>query len=151
MTAPADRIMPPRPVSAPSDAKALRRAAEAGDPAAQFNLGVLSDSRVDDNGYAVPGDRAEALRWLRLAAGNGLPRAQLRLAALYAESPLASGDQVRACAWFLVAAARLTGVQRAAAEAGCRALAGRLSPGRMARARGLAARLTAALAAADHP
>ncbi|OWJ55886.1 sel1 repeat family protein [Inquilinus limosus] len=135
---------------APSDFKALRRAAEAGDAAAQFNLGVLSDSRIDDNGYAVPGDRAEALRWLEQAAAGGLPRAQLRLATLYADSRPASGDRVRAGAWFLVAAARLTGAQRAAAEAGYRALAAGLSAGRRAKACGLAARL-AALPPADPP
>ncbi len=46
---------------------------------------------LDDNGYTIPGDRAEALRWLLLAAGNGLPRAQLRLAELYADSPRGLG------------------------------------------------------------
>lgn len=145
MNAPADRLAPPRLTPATSDLKALRRAAEAGDAAAQFNLGVLSDSRLDDNGYTIAGDRAEALRWLLLAAGNGLPRAQLRLAELYADSPAASGDRVRAGAWFLVAAAGATGVQRAAAETGYRTLAAGLSPGRRAKARGLATRLAATL------
>lgn len=145
MSAPAAPPAAPRQPSAPSDEKALRRAAEAGDAAAQFNLGVLSDSRVDDNGYPIPGDRAEALRWLLLAANNGLPRAQLRLAELYADSAPVSGDRVRACAWFLVAAPGLIGVQRATAEAGYRTLAARFSPGRKAKARSLATRLSTAL------
>ena len=34
----------------------LRLAAESGDAAAQFNLGVLFDSREDDNGYAIEGN-----------------------------------------------------------------------------------------------
>lgn len=145
MSAPADPAAAPRLAPASSDLKALRRAAEAGDAAAQYNLGVISDSRLDDNGYTIPGDRAEALRWLLLAAGNGLPRAQLRLAELYADSPAASGDRVRAGAWFLVAAARATGAQRAAAQAGYRTLAAGLSPGRRAKACGLATRLAAPL------
>src|SRR5208282_2097639 len=43
-------------------------AAESGDAAAQFNLGVLYDSRLDDNGYAIEGNRAEAMKWLLAAA-----------------------------------------------------------------------------------
>jgi TPR repeat protein len=42
----------------------LRIAAESGEAAAQFNLGVLYDSRLDDNGYAIKGDRAEAIKWV---------------------------------------------------------------------------------------
>ena len=51
-------------------------AAKSGDAAAQFNLGVLYDSRLDDNGYAIEGNRAEAMKWLLAAAEQGLPRAQ---------------------------------------------------------------------------
>jgi TPR repeat protein len=147
MTIPDDPAAPAlhRTGSGPADLKTLRRAAEAGDAAAQFNLGVLCDSRVDDNGYDIPGDRTEALHWLLRAAGNDLPRAQLRLAEIYADSPPASGDRVRACAWFVVAIARLTGAQRAAAEAGFRVLAGQLSATRMVKARALATRLTKSL------
>ena len=54
---------------------------------AQFNLGVLYDSRLDDNGYAIEGDRAEAIKWMLAAAEQGLPRAQSRLAELYADWP----------------------------------------------------------------
>ncbi len=69
----------------------LRLAAESGDAAAQFNLGVLFDSRFDDNGYAVAGNRVEAIRWLLAAAEQGLPRAQSRLAELYAGGPQGAG------------------------------------------------------------
>src|ERR1700751_2639156 len=74
----------------------LRLAAESGDAAAQFNLGVLSDSRLDDNGYTIEGDRAESLKWLPAAAEQGLPRAQSRLAELYAGGPNASENFVNA-------------------------------------------------------
>jgi len=67
-----------------STMRRLRLAAESGDAAAQFNLGVLSDGRLDDNGYAIEGNRAESLKWLLAAAEQGLPRAQSRLAELYA-------------------------------------------------------------------
>ena len=60
----------------------LRLAAESGDAAAQFNLGVLFDSREDDNGYAIEGNRGQAIKWLLAAAEQGLPRAQSRLAEL---------------------------------------------------------------------
>src|SRR6202035_1632706 len=46
----------------------LRLAAESGDAAAQFNLGVLFDSREDDNGYAIEGNRVQAIKWLLAAA-----------------------------------------------------------------------------------
>jgi TPR repeat protein len=69
----------------------LRLAAESGDAAAQFNRGVLFDSREDDNGYAIEGNRTQAIKWLLAAAEQGLPRAQSRLAELYAGGPNASG------------------------------------------------------------
>ena len=87
----------------------LRIAAESGEAAAQFNLGVLYDSRLDDNGYAIKGDPAEAIKWLLAAAERGLPRAQSKLAELYADGPKASGNYMNACAWFLLAAASSRG------------------------------------------
>ena len=70
-----------------STIKQLQLAAEGGDAAAQFNLGVLYDSRLDDNGYPIEGNRAEAVRWLLAAAEQGLPRAQSQLATMYAGGP----------------------------------------------------------------
>src|SRR5260370_28718514 len=83
----------------------LRIAAESGEAAAQFNLGVLYDSRMDDNGYAIESHRADAIRWLLAAAEQGLPRAQIRLAELYADGPNASGNYVNTGFWFLLAIA----------------------------------------------
>jgi len=62
-----------------STIKHLILAAESGDAAAQFNLGVLCDSRLDDNGYTIEGNRAEAMKWLLAAAEQGLARAQSKL------------------------------------------------------------------------
>jgi len=54
----------------------LRLAAESGDAAAQFNLGVLFDSREDDNGYAIEGNRTQSIKWLLAADEQGLPRSE---------------------------------------------------------------------------
>jgi TPR repeat protein len=44
---------------------------------------------------------------LQKAAEQGLPRAQCRLAQLYAEEPSTTDSDVNACAWFTLAAASL--------------------------------------------
>ena len=67
--------------------KRLIEAAEAGDAGSQCNLGILYDNGVDDNGYAVEGNRPQAVRWLLAAAEQGLPRAQIKLAEVYADGP----------------------------------------------------------------
>lgn len=116
----------------------LRVAAESGEAAAQFNLGVLYDSRLDDNGYAVEGDRAEAIKWLLAAAEQGLPRAQRRLAELYADGPYASRNYVEACAWFLLAATSSLGIHRHHARSGYERIAARLTAAQLAEAKRLA-------------
>lgn len=116
----------------------LRIAAESGEAAAQFNLGVLYDSRLDDNGYAVEGDRAEAIKWLLAAAEQGLPRAQSRLAELYAGGPDASANFVDACAWFVLAATNSRGIYRDRARSGYERVAIRLTPAQFTQAKRLA-------------
>ena len=123
-----------------STMKHLRHAAESGEAAAQFNLGVLSDSRVDDNGYATEGDRAEAIKWLLAAAEQGLPRAQSRLAEFYADDPNASGNLVNACAWFLLAIQNSRGIHRHQARSGYERVATRLTPSQLTEAKRLAGR-----------
>lgn len=56
--------------------KQLLQAAEKGDAGSQWNLGVLYENGLDDNYYAVEGNRPEAVRWLlgRRRAGPA-PRA----------------------------------------------------------------------------
>jgi len=61
----------------------LLQAAEAGDAAAQCNLGILYGNGLDDNGHAVEANRPQAVRWLLAAAEQGLPRAQAKLAEAY--------------------------------------------------------------------
>jgi TPR repeat protein len=75
--------------------KQLLQAAEKGDAGSQWNLGVLYENGLDDNYYAVEGNRPEAVRWLLAAAEQGLPRAQIKLAEMYADGPeLRNGLQV---------------------------------------------------------
>ncbi len=116
----------------------LRIAAESGEAEAQFNLGVFCDRRFDDNGYAVEGDRVAAIKWLLAAAEQGLPRAQKRLAELYAAGPNASGNYVNACAWFLLASATSLGIHREQARSGYQRVAARLTEAQRTRAKGLA-------------
>jgi TPR repeat protein len=94
--------------------KRLLQAAEAGDAAAQYNLGILYDSGIDDNGRAVKGNQPQAARWLLAAAEQGLPRAQVKLAEVYA----AAGGHAAAGGWFLLAALGLHGVHRHRARSG---------------------------------
>ena len=101
--------------------KRLLQAAEAGDAASQCNLGILYDNGIDDNGHAVGRNRLEAARWLLAAAEQGLPRAQVKLAELYAGAPDVSGSHAAAGGWFLFAALGLRGVHLQRARSGIRA------------------------------
>jgi TPR repeat protein len=115
--------------------KRLLQAAEAGDALAQCNLGILYDNGLDDNGYIVEGGRPQAVRWLLAAAEQGLPRAQVKLAEVYADGPDISGSHATACGWFLVAAMGLRGVHRHNARSGYERIASHLTPAQIAEAR----------------
>jgi len=121
-----------------STIKHLILAAESGDAAAQFNLGVLCDSRLDDNGYIIEGNRAEAIKWLLAAAKQGLARAQSKLAEMYAEGPDAPGDYINACAWFLLAMTNLRGIHRHRARSAYDRVSSYLTTAQLAKARRLA-------------
>jgi TPR repeat protein len=113
--------------------KELLAAAEQGDAQAQFNLGVMLENGVDDNGHAIEGSkaeaaRAEAVKWLLSAAEQDLPRAQLQLAEAYAAGGEAPEDYVKAGGWFLVAMTRLSGVHRHRARSGYELVCSRLTP-----------------------
>jgi TPR repeat protein len=114
--------------------KRLLVAAEKGDAGSQFNLAVLYDNRLDDNGHSIGGNRAEALKWLLQAAEQGLPRAQTKLAEMYAEDADASGDHVKACTWYIVATANLSGAQRHRAQAGYERIAREMTAAQIAEA-----------------
>ena len=115
--------------------KRLLQAAEAGDAASQYNLGILYDNRLDDNGYAVAGNRPQAVRWLLAAAEQGLPRAQVKLAEVYAAGPDTSGSHATAGGWFLLAALGLRGVHRHNARSGYERVASHFTPVQIAQAR----------------
>ena len=115
--------------------KRLLQAAEAGDARAQCNLGILYDNGLDDNGYVVEGSRPEAVRWLLAAAEQGLPRAQVKLAEVYADAPDISASHATACGWFLVAAMGLRGIHRHKARSEYERIASHLTPAQIAEAR----------------
>ena len=115
--------------------KRLLQAAEAGDAGAQCNLGILYDNGLDDNGYAVEGNRPQAVKWLLAAADQGLPRAQVKLAEVYADGPDISGSHATACGWFLLAALGLRGVHLHRARSGYARVASHLTLAQISAAR----------------
>ncbi len=115
--------------------KDLIAAAEKGDATSQFNLGVAHENLSNDIGsIGVKGNRAEAIKWLLQAAQQGLPRAQARLAGIYAGGSEATGDHVRACTWFLLAATSLSGAQRHSAQSSYDRIARQMAPAQIAKA-----------------
>jgi TPR repeat protein len=125
----------PTPRRAGGAEKDLLQAAKRGDADAQCNLGILYANGVDDNGRAVEGNRPEAVKWLLASAEQGLPRAQVKLAEVYAAAPDISGSHIAACGWFLVAAAGSRGIHLQRAETGYERIALRLSAAQIAKAR----------------
>lgn len=87
-------------------AKEWRPLAEAGDPAAQFDLGLLY---LD--GHGVPESPAEAANWFRRAAEQDYTEAQHNLGAMYASGEGVKRDYVQAYKWLNLCAAK--------ANAGC--------------------------------
>ncbi len=81
-------------------AEEWRRAADAGDLAAQRNLGHLYRW-----GKGVKQDLAEAARWYRRAAIAGFDRAQLNLALLHLNGQGVKRDEAEAARWLSKAAA----------------------------------------------
>ena len=60
------------------------------------------------NGQGVPQDDAEAVRWLRKAAEQGIAPAQIVLASNYALGLGVPQDYIQAHMWYNLAASRLT-------------------------------------------
>jgi TPR repeat protein len=115
--------------------KHLLEAAERGNAEAQFNLGVMCENGLDDNRYVVEGNRWEAERWFLAAAKQGLARAQIKLAEMYAEEPDVTGSSIKACGWFLLATATLRGAQLERAQSAYQRASSRLTPDGIAAAR----------------
>jgi TPR repeat protein len=89
--------------------KHLILAAERGDAEAQFNLAVMYQNGLFDSRYVAEGSRSETARWLLAAAEQGLTRAQVKLAELYAGEADRPDGLVKACEWYLLAARGLRG------------------------------------------
>jgi TPR repeat protein len=115
--------------------KHLLQAAERGDAEAQFNLGVICENGLDDSRYAVEGSRPDAMKWLLAAAEQGLARAQVRLAEIYAGEPETPENSIKACGWFLLATANLRGAHLQKAQSGYEHASVHLTPAQIARAR----------------
>jgi len=113
----------------------LQLAADAGDAGAQFNLGVMLHGRPDGADQAAGRNRAEAIDWLLKSALQGLPRAHAKLAEVYGSAPLAAGDEVRACTWFLVATTSTSGIHLHRAKTEYDRLIARLRPGQLEKAK----------------
>lgn len=77
------------------------QAAQAGDGAAQFSLGLMFA-----NGVGVAQDFAKALFWYRKAAERGIPAAEYILAGKYASGQGVEQDLKQALTWYLRAANR---------------------------------------------
>jgi TPR repeat protein len=76
-----------------------RPLAQAGDPAAQYRLGVMYEE-----GKGVAQNDAEAALWFERAAEQGEPMAQYNLGASYAEGTGVKKDLATAAKWFRRAA-----------------------------------------------
>ena len=87
-------------LSAQDNLDAVRQAAEQGDAAAQYNLGLMYA-----NGEGVPKDDAEAVKWYRLAAEQGDANAQYGLGFMYATGRGVLKDSVLAHMWSNIAGA----------------------------------------------
>ena len=72
----------------------VRKAADLGVAAAQFNLGLMYDK-----GQGVTRDYAQAMVWYRKAADQGLAPAQYNVGALYASGQGGRRDDVQAMSW----------------------------------------------------
>ena len=96
------RLLPGRP-RCPQEfgeaAKWFREAAEQGDPAAQFNLGVLYET-----GQGVTQNYAEAVKWYHAAAEQGEPQAQFNLGVFYETGQVVPQDYAEAVKWYKAAA-----------------------------------------------
>ena len=75
----------------------LLKAAERGKPRRSSILAVICWNGWIDSRYVVEGDRREAMRWSNAAAEQGLPRAQIKLAEIYAGEFHKPEKSVKAC------------------------------------------------------
>lgn len=115
--------------------KHLLQSAERGDAKAQFNLGIMYENGLDDSRYVAQGNWPEAVRWLLAAAEQGLPRAQIKLAEMYAGESETPENSVKACGWYLLATASLRGAHLEKAQSAYQRASSRLTPSQIAKVR----------------
>jgi hypothetical protein len=115
--------------------KHLIEAAERGDAEAQFNLGIIYENGLNDSRYVDEDNRPEAVRWLLAAAEQGLPRAQIKLAELYAGEPDRPESSVKACGWYLLAMTSLRGAHLQKAQSAYQRVSFGLAPSQIAEVR----------------
>jgi TPR repeat protein len=106
----------------------IRRQAAGGDAVAQFALGVA----LGTGDGPIPNDTGRASRWMFMAARQGVPEAQFRLAAMYFSGEGTGPDPARALKWFRQAA--LLGHAAAQFQVGAMYMAGLGAPRDKARA-----------------
>ena len=114
---------------------AVQALAEQGDAKAQYALGTMYR-----DGQGVAQDFAAALDWWRRSAAQGFLDAQLALGNMYAGGTGIPKDPVRAYMWFDIAAAQsgddwLRGIAASNRDA----IAARMTPEEVAKAKGMAA------------
>jgi TPR repeat protein len=116
--------------------KHLLQAAERGDAEAQFNLAIMYENGSEESRYAGDGrNRPEAVRWLLAAAEQGLPRAQIKLAEIFAGEPEIPGNSVKACGWYLLATTSLRGAHLQRAQSAYQRASFHLTPSQIAEVR----------------
>lgn len=69
------------------------------------------------------------------AAEQGLPRAQIKLAEVYAREPGVAGNSIKACAWLLLATTRLRGANLQSAQSAYQRASLPLTPAQIAKAK----------------
>ncbi len=83
------------------DVAALTRMAKAGDPVAQYNLGVMYAQ-----GEGLEQDYTEAVKWYRKAADQGRAEAQYNLGVMYDNGEGVEQDYREAVKWYRLSAAQ---------------------------------------------
>ena len=87
--------------SARAEFASLRAKAEAGNAAAQFDLGIMYRA-----GAGVPKDEVEAVKWYRKSAEQGVAEAQFNLGLMYDNGTGVPKDLVQAHMWWNIAGAK---------------------------------------------
>jgi TPR repeat protein len=85
-----------------------------------------------DSRYVTEGSRPEAIRWFLAAAEQGLARAQVKLAEIYAAEADRPDSAVEACKWYLLAARGLRGGHLQTVQSAYRRVAACLTPAQTA-------------------